>query len=240
MQFPRRLMLLFSLIVIALAHSWFGAQAQTQIHSIGLRPRWGETRSFSAAPSASHFSILPVFRPQHLVAWPLAFPLLASPSFAFPIDGTELLRAAIVSKLGEPYRLNGTGERGYDCSGFVWRAFQDAGVSFERAPARDLWDRFRAATEEESRQFGTLVFFNDLKHVGIVRDAFSFYHASSSQGVVLSPFAGYWGERITGFRRAPLPGQSRIENDGQGGEELGQAVKTSSRPRRVSPPGASR
>jgi len=191
---------------------------------------------FSSAPANFSTALLPAFRPQSFF---FASPL-ASPPFASPIDSLELLRAAITSKLGEPYRLNGTGERGYDCSGFVWRAFQDAGVSFERAPARDLWDHFRAATDEESRQFGTLVFFNDLKHMGIVRDAFSFYHASSSQGVVLSSFAGYWGERITGFRRAPLPGELRIEHGDKGSEESEQAAKTSSRPRQVFPPGARR
>ncbi len=194
---------------------------------------------FSSVPWATGFSTVPLlpFRPQPLF---FASPF-ASPPFASSIDGVELLRAAITDKLGAPYHLNGTGERGYDCSGFVWRAFQDAGLSFERAPARDLWDRFRAATDEESRQFGTLVFFNDLKHMGIVRDAFSFYHASSSQGVVLSSFAGYWDERITGFRRAPLPGESsRIENGDQGSGEIEQAAKTSSRPRQVSPPGAHR
>lgn len=231
MQFPRRLMLFFSLTLIALANSWFGAQAQTNIHPTDLRPRWSRAMLFSSAPANFSAALLPAFRPQSF--------FLASP-LAYPIDSLELLRAAITSKLGEPYRLNGTGERGYDCSGFVWRAFQDAGVSFERAPARDLWDRFRTATEEESRQFGTLVFFNDLKHMGIVRDAFTFYHASSSQGVVLSSFAGYWGERITGFRRAPLPGELRIEQSDKGSEEIEPAVKTSSRPRQVFPPGARR
>jgi cell wall-associated NlpC family hydrolase len=43
-----------------------------------------------------------------------------------------------------------------------------------------------------------------LKHVGIVRDANTFFHASSSKGVTISEFAGYWEKRITGFRRAPL------------------------------------
>jgi cell wall-associated NlpC family hydrolase len=119
-------------------------------------------------------------------------------------ENTARLQAAIWEKLGAPYRFEGTDDRGYDCSGFVWRVFQDAGFDFERLPARDLWHRLPGTTPEEARRFGTLVFFNDLKHVGIVRDALSFYHASRSQGVVLSPFAGYWGERITGYRRLPI------------------------------------
>ena len=37
--------------------------------------------------------------------------------------------------------------------------------------------------------------------MGIVADANGFYHASSSKGITYSPFAGYWSNRIVGFRR---------------------------------------
>jgi hypothetical protein len=130
------------------------------------------------------------------------FPLAAS---IYPaLHPAALLESAIRSKLGIRYRFYGTDDSGYDCSGFVWRVFQEAGASFTRMPARDLWQFLPEATPEESRQFGTLVFFNGLGHVGIVRDAYSFYHASRSQGIVLSFFAGYWEKRLTGFRRAPM------------------------------------
>lgn len=115
-----------------------------------------------------------------------------------------MLESAIRSKLGIRYRFYGADDSGYDCSGFVWRVFQEAGAGFTRMPARDLWQFLPEATPDESRQFGALVFFNRLGHVGIVRDAYSFYHASRSQGIVLSFFAGYWEKRLTGFRRAPM------------------------------------
>ena len=114
-----------------------------------------------------------------------------------------LLETAILKKIGIPYRFYGTDDNGYDCSGFVWRVFQEAGFNLVRMPARDLWQVLPEATPEEVGKFGTLVFFNNLSHVGIVRDPFSFYHASLSQGVVQSPFAGYWENRIIGYRRAP-------------------------------------
>jgi cell wall-associated NlpC family hydrolase len=125
-------------------------------------------------------------------------------TFGFVSQPAAILESAILNKIGIPYRFYGTDDRGYDCSGFVWRVFQEAGANFTRQPARDLWQLLPSATFEESREFGTLVFFNDLGHVGIVRDANSFYHSSRSQGIVLSFFAGYWEKRITGFRRAPL------------------------------------
>ena len=115
-----------------------------------------------------------------------------------------LLYGAIQDRLGAPYRSNGMDYRGYDCSGFVWRVFQDAGIDLSRTSARSLWETLPEASGEEETQFGTLVFFRGLNHVGIVRDGYSFYHASTSQGVVRSFYSDYWGDRVIGFRRVPL------------------------------------
>lgn len=125
-----------------------------------------------------------------------------------PIYTAEIkssLYEAIDDRLGLPYRWAGTGDHGYDCSGFVWRVFQEAGVDFDRTSARNLWQIAPEATEEESAYFGTLVFFRGLNHVGIVRDADSFYHASSSKGVMLSRFDEYWRSRVIGYRRIFAP-----------------------------------
>lgn len=121
-----------------------------------------------------------------------------------------LLYDAIMDRLGAPYRANGIDDRGYDCSGFVWSVFQDAGFDLTRASARSLWSSLPEADEEEQTQLGTLVFFKGLNHVGIVRDAYSFYHASTSQGVVRSFYSGYWGDKVIGFRRVPLPGNWEV------------------------------
>jgi cell wall-associated NlpC family hydrolase len=114
-----------------------------------------------------------------------------------------LLKSAIVKRLGVRYRYHGIDDRGYDCSGFIWSVFRDAGADFERVNARSLWMQLPKATAAETRQFGTLVFFRGTKHVGIIRDADSFYHASRSKGVTISYFDDYWRKRTTGYRRAP-------------------------------------
>ena len=111
--------------------------------------------------------------------------------------------AAIDERLGTPYRMGATGPNRYDCSGFVWSVFQQAGVSFERSTARSLWQEFAPPTEGQQFKFGTLVFFNNLHHVGIVADANGFFHASS-HGVVYSRFDDYWMKRLNGFRRVPF------------------------------------
>jgi peptidoglycan endopeptidase LytE len=116
----------------------------------------------------------------------------------------QLLSSAIEIRLGSPYRWGATGPSSFDCSGFVWSIYQSAGLGFERASARTLWSRFAAPDPEEQYKFGTLVFFSNLAHVGIVADENGFYHASRHHGVVYSPFNEYWLKRIDGFRKVPV------------------------------------
>lgn len=111
------------------------------------------------------------------------------------------LDQAIKSRWGLPYRYGSTGPNSYDCSGFVWSAFQEAGIPFTRASARSLWAQSEPVSGDDRFKFGTLVFLNGLGHMGIVADENGFYHASSSKGITYSPFAGYWSSRIVGFRK---------------------------------------
>ena len=120
------------------------------------------------------------------------------------------LFAAIEAHLGAPYRYNTTGPSTFDCSGLVWRTFNEIGVNFTRGPARSYWAVFEAPPVDEQFKAGTLVFFSGLTHVGIVADAKGFYHASRRNGVIYSPFSEYWLSRIDGFRRVPLEGLQPI------------------------------
>lgn len=112
--------------------------------------------------------------------------------------------SAIEERLGVPYRMGATGPYRYDCSGFVWSVFQQAGVSFVRSTARSLWNEYAVPSDDERFKFGTLVFFNHVHHVGIVADENGFFHASTSKGVVYSRFDEYWTKRINGYRRIPI------------------------------------
>jgi peptidoglycan endopeptidase LytE len=116
----------------------------------------------------------------------------------------QSITAAIDERLGSRYSWGGTGPSAFDCSGFVWSTFQSAGINFERGSARTLWSRFTAPAPEEQYKFGTLVFFSNLAHVGIVADEHGFYHASRHHGVVYAPFNDYWLSRIDGFRKVPM------------------------------------
>lgn len=118
---------------------------------------------------------------------------------------SQKLLSAIQNRLGIPYVYGSAGPRSYDCSGLVWSVFKDAGFSYERSSARTLWQSSAPVEGDARYKFGTLVFFNGLGHIGIVVDENHFYHASSSKGVTLSRFDGYWAKRIVGFRQLPTP-----------------------------------
>jgi len=120
-----------------------------------------------------------------------------------PIFNQRLL-SAIQTRIGIPYHYGSTGPRSYDCSGLVWSVFNESGFFFERSSARNLWQNSVPVEGDERYKFGTLVFFNQLGHIGIVAGDSGFYHASSSKGVTFSKFEGYWAKRIVGYRRISM------------------------------------
>src|SRR4051812_46313752 len=122
----------------------------------------------------------------------------------YVISTSTQMLGAINGRLGIPYHYGSEGPNRYDCSGFVWSVFKDAGFNFDRSSAAAYWNEFEPVTGDDRYKFGTLVFFNGLAHVGIVADKDGFYQASSSKGITYSKFEGYWEKRITGFRRVPL------------------------------------
>jgi peptidoglycan endopeptidase LytE len=137
---------------------------------------------------------------------PVAAPMAVKS--AYSAATTSRLDQAIKSRYGIRYRYGSSGPNTYDCSWFVWAAFQEAGINFTRASARSLWSSSDPVEGEDRFKFGTLVFLNGLGHMGIVADENGFYHASSSKGITYSTFSGYWGNRIVGFRKLRTPAQA--------------------------------
>lgn len=130
-----------------------------------------------------------------------AMTALAAGRMAYDSSVSGGIMRGIQTRLGIPYRYGSTGPNRYDCSGFVWSVFNDAGIKYIRSSARNLWVESTPVSGDERFKFGTLVFLNGLGHIGIVADENGFYHASSSKGIIYSPFKGYWEKRIVGFRK---------------------------------------
>ncbi|MFC3679675.1 NlpC/P60 family protein [Bacterioplanoides pacificum] len=105
---------------------------------------------------------------------------------------------------GTPHRMGGLTEQGVDCSGFVYRTFQDRfGISLPRTTARQSLTG-DVITREQLRA-GDLVFFktgSKLRHVGIYLENSRFMHVSSKRGVMISGLDDYyWKDKFWHARR---------------------------------------
>jgi cell wall-associated NlpC family hydrolase len=115
------------------------------------------------------------------------------------------VKATIQRNLGRPYVWGSSGLKSFDCSGFVWRVMYENGILVKRTTARKFYLTLPKATKEDQASFGTLIFFDDLKHVGIVDDSTNFYHTQVSRGTNRSEMTPFWRNKIYGFRKLPAP-----------------------------------
>lgn len=121
------------------------------------------------------------------------------------IDARMQLVSAAVSKLGARYRRGGSGESGFDCSGFTGWVYGNVGVDLPRTSQSQFLEG--RSVRREHLQPGDLVFFKRSKkrrihHVGIYLEDGKFIHSSSSDGVVISRLdARPWCTQWAGAKR---------------------------------------
>jgi cell wall-associated NlpC family hydrolase len=123
------------------------------------------------------------------------------------VDFISGVKAAIQRHLGRPYVWGATGMKSFDCSGFIWRILYENGVLMKRTTARKFYMMMKPVEKSQEWTFGTLVFFDDLKHVGIIDDPKSFFHAQTSKGTNRSAMNSFWKQKIYGFRKLPTPSE---------------------------------
>lgn len=126
---------------------------------------------------------------------------------AAPRDGRAVarsLRAETRSWEGTPYRMGGTTRRGVDCSAFVQHLYDAAlGTALTRSTRTQVQEGRRVS--KRALRPGDLVFFRPgykTRHVGVYVGEGEFAHASSSQGVTISPLeSDYWQDAYWTARR---------------------------------------
>jgi cell wall-associated NlpC family hydrolase len=121
-----------------------------------------------------------------------------------PVPSMQL-KKKIKPYIGVRYKYGGTTKKGMDCSGLIWRVFQDLGyVGFSRTSSQVMYNNGTHVKRDKTRP-GDLVFFSkngSVNHVGIYMGKGVFAHASSSKGVMYSNLSNvYWSKRFLGFRR---------------------------------------
>lgn len=105
--------------------------------------------------------------------------------------------------LGVPYVFGGTTTSGFDCSGFVYYVFKNAGKSINRSTAAGYYNMAKKVT---SPQVGDLVFFSNtykagISHVGIYLGKGQMISASGSNVNIASVQSSYWKSHFTSYGR---------------------------------------
>ncbi len=131
----------------------------------------------------------------------LCAPLAAAEEAGAPADFWSGMKAVIGRHLGRPYVWGSSGLRSFDCSGFVWRVLTENGMLIKRTTARKLYMSLPATGEAGRWGAGNIVFFDNLKHCGIVESRAKFYHAQLHKGTNLSSFDPFWRPKVCGVRR---------------------------------------
>ncbi|MFI8687516.1 LysM peptidoglycan-binding domain-containing protein [Rossellomorea sp. NPDC077527] len=105
--------------------------------------------------------------------------------------------------VGTPYAWGGTSPSGFDCSGFIYYVFNQAGQSIARTNTEGYYSK---SSFVSSPKAGDLVFFENtyktgISHMGIYVGNGEFIHASDS-GVVISKLSNtYWNPKFVGYKR---------------------------------------
>ncbi|TDL32781.1 LysM peptidoglycan-binding domain-containing protein [Jeotgalibacillus sp. S-D1] len=134
----------------------------------------------------------------------VAGPDSADASSAGSQPGSNNVISIAMQQLDIPYVWGGSTPDGFDCSGFIYYVFKEAGYSLSRTNAEDQHARAHIV---DAAQPGDLVFFENtykvgISHVGIYLGNNQFIHANDGRGVQISSLDGaYWQEKLEGFRR---------------------------------------
>lgn len=114
--------------------------------------------------------------------------------------------------IGTNYVYGGNSREGIDCSGLVMSVYRDVcGVKIPRTTRDQV--RYCTLVARNKLRPGDLIFFgkdtspDSVSHVGMYVGDGRMIHASSSRGVIVSPFeSGYWADRYcTGARVEQAP-----------------------------------
>jgi murein DD-endopeptidase len=126
-------------------------------------------------------------------------------------SAAQLMVDSATSMIGQPYRYGGAAPGGFDCSGLVSYAAENAGVRVPRTAAEQM--EIGRSVPRSDLQAGDLVFMHLARkelHVAIALDRQLFVHAPSSGGrvrvdsLLAPPYAqGFIGARRVVSSTAP-------------------------------------
>lgn len=105
--------------------------------------------------------------------------------------------------LDTPYVWAGATKEGFDCSGFIYYVFNEAGLKIPRLDTIGMYANSFSVDEPIP---GDLVFFENtyrsgISHAGIYLGEGKFIHAATKKVEITSIDSVYWKDKFTGFKR---------------------------------------
>ncbi|XKE95052.1 LysM peptidoglycan-binding domain-containing protein [Metaplanococcus flavidus] len=107
------------------------------------------------------------------------------------------------SLVGTPYVWGGSTASGFDCSGFIYHVYNQAGIKIPRTSTTGYDAR---SYDISSPQVGDLVFFENtyragISHMGIYIGNNQFIHAGGDKVQITSLSNSYWSKHFSGYKR---------------------------------------
>ncbi|WP_158553450.1 C40 family peptidase [Peribacillus saganii] len=138
-------------------------------------------------------------------AEPAANPVPAESSVTGNKEANAVVETA-KSLLGVPYLWAGASPSGFDCSGFIYYVYKQAGYEIARVNSATYFDMGKPTSNPKP---GDMVFFNPspdnrflITHMGFYLGNNQFIHASSSNGIEINSLStSYYKQRLAGFKR---------------------------------------
>ncbi|WHY81736.1 LysM peptidoglycan-binding domain-containing protein [Siminovitchia fortis] len=124
-------------------------------------------------------------------------------SVSNPVKKTGSVVDAAKQQVGTKYAWGGTSPAGFDCSGFIYYAFKQAGHNISRLGTDGYYNRSHYV---KSPQPGDLVFFKNtyrsgISHMGIYLGSNQFIHAGNNGVEITSLNNSYWKSKFDGFKK---------------------------------------
>lgn len=128
------------------------------------------------------------------------------PEAAGPVGSGSAVARSALSQVGKPYRYGGSTPRGFDCSGLIWWAYRQNGVTVPRVTT----DQAKAgkAVKASAMQPGDVLVFKSRSssrglHTALYAGNGTFVHSPSSGSRVRTDKIAnsYWSKRLIRVRR---------------------------------------
>ncbi|MFD1032707.1 C40 family peptidase [Metaplanococcus flavidus] len=153
--------------------------------------------------TSSMIRIGQVLKIENSTAAPSQTTPVSNPAPPAASDTVGNIVATANSLVGKPYVWGGSTASGFDCSGFIYYVYNQAGIKIPRTNTTGYDAR---SYDISSPQVGDLVFFENtyragISHMGIYVGNNQFIHAGGDKVQITSLSDSYWGKHFAGYKR---------------------------------------